>query len=279
MLKVCIKCKQEKETSEFNKNKYKKDGLSYQCKACTPSYYIKKGYIKKPYCMDESTKKWGLILTKKFLVQKYTNENISMLHIAKMVGCTDWMVKKYLRIHNIYIKSLSEIKKGRKKNWTKEEKEVRNLKISRKLMGRKSYHNSETGNKISKAKKGIIYSEERTKKILQKVCARPNKFEFKCLEYLNKLYPNKFKYTGDGSFIVNGHSVDAYSEELNTIVLFQGDYWHCNPEIYKADYYNKQFKKTAQEVWDRDVKIVEMIKKEGYKIIIIWEKETKNWQK
>lgn len=33
-MKICLKCKVEKEETEFNKNKYKKDGLQNYCKVC-----------------------------------------------------------------------------------------------------------------------------------------------------------------------------------------------------------------------------------------------------
>jgi hypothetical protein len=35
MQKQCCSCKEIKETSEFNKNKYKKDGLQTQCRECS----------------------------------------------------------------------------------------------------------------------------------------------------------------------------------------------------------------------------------------------------
>jgi len=37
-LKICTKCKENKELSEFNKNKRKPDGLMYSCKACRVLY-------------------------------------------------------------------------------------------------------------------------------------------------------------------------------------------------------------------------------------------------
>lgn len=97
----------------------------------------------------------------------------------------------------------------------------------------------------------------------------------KFINNLNKKYNNKFKYVGDGSFLIKGYSPDAYSKELNTIVLFNGDYYHCNPRVYEATYYNKMLKKVAQEIWDKDRKITEIFKLEGYKVIIIWEKDLK----
>lgn len=93
------------------------------------------------------------------------------------------------------------------------------------------------------------------------------------MKYLNKLYPEKFKFCGDGSCSAGRKSADAYSEELNTAVLFHGVYWHCKPGIYKADFFHPQIKKTAQEIWNYDTKVKTNLEKLGYKVIILWEDE------
>ena len=59
------------------------------------------------------------------------------------------------------------------------------------------------------------------------------------------------------------------------IIECYGDYWHCNPETYNETYYHKQINKTAKEIWEYDKKRINILKKEGYNIIIIWEKEWK----
>jgi len=61
----------------------------------------------------------------------------------------------------------------------------------------------------------------------------PNKFEVRALNHINVVYKNKFTYTGDGSFIVNRRSADAYSEELKTVALFNGIYWHLKRYGFK----------------------------------------------
>lgn len=45
-LKFCNKCKKEKPTSNFSKNKVRKDGLSYYCKSCMCKYHRK--YMSNP---------------------------------------------------------------------------------------------------------------------------------------------------------------------------------------------------------------------------------------
>lgn len=57
----------------------------------------------------------------------------------------------------------------------------------------------------------------------------------------------------------------------NRVIEFNGDYWHCNPSIYSNDYYNKVKKKNAQEIWDYDKRKIEIIKKHGFEVLVIWE--------
>jgi len=106
--------------------------------------------------------------------------------------------------------------------------------------------------------------DKRIKAILKAVCAGPNKFEIRALAHLNLIYNNKFKYTGDGSFIVNHRSADAYSEELNTIALFNGIYWH----LKKYGFKNTEKAKGAIELIE-SIPFLEA----GYKVIFIWEDE------
>lgn len=61
----------------------------------------------------------------------------------------------------------------------------------------------------------------------------------------------------------------------NKIIEFNGDYWHCNPETYDADYFNTQLQMTAKEKWEVD-KVKEGIAAlNGYEVLIIWESEYK----
>ena len=57
------------------------------------------------------------------------------------------------------------------------------------------------------------------------------------------------------------------------IIEFNGDYWHCNPNQYKADYYHKHIQLTAKEIWDLDQIKISLIENEGYQVLTIWESE------
>ena len=117
-------------------------------------------------------------------------------------------------------------------------------KSSKRLLGRKrtkqECDNIGKGGKKVWSKYTEIERNNRVKKVLMGVQAKPNKFEFKCMEYLNRLYPNKFIYTGDGTFVVGGKSADAYSEKLNTVALFHGVYWHLKKRGLDINEENKK---------------------------------------
>lgn len=69
------------------------------------------------------------------------------------------------------------------------------------------------------------------------------------------------KYTVD--FLVN----DTY------IIECYGDFWHCNPEKYSSDYFNKGKRKTAKEIWERDLDRRKTFESMGYKFLSLWESE------
>jgi len=69
----------------------------------------------------------------------------------------------------------------------------------------------------------------------------------------------------------------AYDFEFNKkIIEFNGDYWHCNPQIYKEDFFNKHKKMTAKEIWNYDKIKNDAIMNDGYQVLVIWENEYKN---
>lgn len=57
------------------------------------------------------------------------------------------------------------------------------------------------------------------------------------------------------------------------IIEFNGDYWHCNPSIYEAEYFNKSLQCTAKEKWEFDKWKNSLIESYGYEVIVIWESE------
>lgn len=150
-----------------------------------------------------------------------------------------------------------------------------NVSASNKKRSKESYIKSTQTRKKTIRKRGYWLSEDGFKKLfsnemiakrLKAMQQHPNKFEFNALSYLNILYKNKFKYTGDGSLVINHRSADAYSKELNTVALFNGVYWHLKKRGYEI---NKQNKRIVEKIEAKPFLDA------GYKIIFIWEDELK----
>lgn len=162
-------------------------------------------------------------------------------------------------------------------HWTKKDPErakVVHAKIGAKRKGKPTWNaglTKETDQRVARAAMILKDSPRahaqrvaRGIKGLRAAARRPNKFEAVALEYLNSIYGGKFMYTGDGSFILNNRSADAVSEELKTIALFNGVYWHLQKKGY--------------EITEENKRIVEAFEAKpfldgGYNVIFIWENE------
>jgi hypothetical protein len=82
--------------------------------------------------------------------------------------------------------------------------------------------------------------------------------------------PTKEKY------IYDTENSRAYSYDFtldNKIIEFNGDYWHCNPTIYEASYFNKSLNMTAFDKWEYDLGKMQTAERYGYDILVIWESE------
>jgi G:T-mismatch repair DNA endonuclease (very short patch repair protein) len=280
----------EKITREFLIQKHINENLSILkiAKICN-SNYSKIWSLLKKFNITKY-KDWDKVITKEFLIEEYVNKENSAKTISKKIGCAqNTVLNKIHRFKMVVEDSLFEkvlTKEYLLENYVRKglstyqiaklvdcgDDTIRRFLIKFKipLRGLKEKYTIAVRKKMSLAAKK---DKERIKNLLKVIQASPNKFEIKCLNYLNRVYINKFKYVGDGSLMIGSYSVDAYSEELKTIALFHGDYWHCNPKKYKANFYHKQFKKTAQEIWEKDGKVIEIFEQAGYKVIVIWEDE------
>jgi G:T-mismatch repair DNA endonuclease (very short patch repair protein) len=88
---------------------------------------------------------------------------------------------------------------------------------------------------------------------------KPEKIVNKLLSKISKDY----KYTGNGSFIIEGFNPDFMNiNGKKKIIELYGTYWHKRLEVMK-----------------RDVRRIRSYKKYGYKTLIIWEHELKDLTK
>lgn len=92
---------------------------------------------------------------------------------------------------------------------------------------------------------------------------------------LFKNLPQENAYHSNNEYWINdGHRIFYYDYRLGKkLIEFNGDYWHCNPEVYKEDYFHKRKNKTAKELWEFDEYKVNLAKSKGYEVLIIWEKD------
>jgi len=57
-------------------------------------------------------------------------------------------------------------------------------------------------------------------------------------------------------------------------IEFNGDYWHCNPALYKGNFYHKHADITANEMWERDrIKINALHKERNIDTLVVWESD------
>ena len=66
----------------------------------------------------------------------------------------------------------------------------------------------------------------------------------------------------------------AYDFQYNYhIIEFNGDFWHCNPNIYNEDFYNKVKQKYAKDIWEYDKIKINLCHNYNLKTLTIWESE------
>ncbi len=72
------------------------------------------------------------------------------------------------------------------------------------------------------------------------------------------------------------YKYDFTVKTLKKIIEFNGDFWHCIPSKFKPDYYHKVKEMTAEEIWKFDEYKINLAKKHGYDVLIVWEHD---WMK
>lgn len=85
----------------------------------------------------------------------------------------------------------------------------------------------------------------------------------------------KMKLQVEPQVNIDRYTVD-FLVEGKYIVECYGDFWHCNPQRYAPGYFNKGKKKTAKEIWDRDLSRKKLFEGMGYKFISLWESEIRD---
>jgi len=97
-------------------------------------------------------------------------------------------------------------------------------------------------------------------------------------DFISFVGPIKYSYV-DKQFCIWSKQLnapvfyDVTCTEKMKIVEFNGDYWHCNPTKYQADFVIKQSGAAARDVWARDKIKTEEAMDRGFDVLQIWESE------
>lgn len=75
--------------------------------------------------------------------------------------------------------------------------------------------------------------------------------------------------------VLDGKELDFYFPCLNKAIEFNGDYWHCNYNMYPSTYYNSHKGIYANDLWVMDGIKKRMCKKKDIDFSIVWEN---NWK-
>lgn len=67
--------------------------------------------------------------------------------------------------------------------------------------------------------------------------------------------------------------VDGYDVVTNTVYQFHGDFWHGNPDIYKAQDINPRTKEKYGDAYLRTQNTDQRIRELGYNLVIMWEND------
>lgn len=156
----------------------------------------------------------------------------------------------------------------------------RNKKHSLRMMGDKNpfygkTHTSDVLYKISNANRA--YSAIPSVKQKQRAMAiermRKNKYKMTKPERLMKSILTELSIQNHYNFILDKlYQYDFRIINTNIIIEVQGDYWHCNPKIYKNGPVSERQKFKIQ----RDLEKRKYAEERGYIILYVWEDELKN---
>lgn len=187
------------------------------------------------------------------------------------------LTKDYRNYININGKKI--LRKG--KSYNKIYGEDKSNKIKKKLWGNIPWnkgltkHNCETlrivGEKlsiISCSKRPEV--KEKIRKTLKKLWADPiyrdkqiksqnrkiNKGEQILLDLLNKWFPDKFKYVGDGKLWIGNppKNPDFIHKEFNKVIEYNGSYWHTEEESKIREELFKENEFDCLTIWDYEIK-------------------------
>lgn len=154
------------------------------------------------------------------------------------------------------------------------------------------YSKEESQLKVSEAQRARAFTLEKCIKKYGEIEGRQI-FEARQIKWQKSLHQS-FQNTGKGitqsqlgNNIINQlklhlpgleteYLIGRYSFDIKLgkkLIEINGDYWHCNPEYYEPNFYNKTFKRRAFEIWAKDDRKRKTAEKLGYDVLVVWESQ------
>ena len=88
---------------------------------------------------------------------------------------------------------------------------------------------------------------------------RPNNVELQIIDILNSIFPDEWKYVGDGKFWIDGKNPDFINiNGKKKIIEFNGDYWHRNDDAKKRISHFKKYGFETLILSDCDIKDINL---------------------
>lgn len=256
-----IICKNVSLQNTLNNSNYLKENSSW----CI-EFWIKKGYNEE----EEA----------KIKLNKHQCDNVSKLYKHKKEN-----PEKYLDINNTQLGYW--IKKGFNEEEAKEKLKERQTTFSLEKCINK--HGIEEGTKIWQTRQDKWQNtlnsksdEEKLEINIKKVnnmtgYSKISQELFWTLSYKFKENNIVFQELSNKEIIIYNRDIkkiyklDYVDFTHKKVIEFNGDYWHCNPLIYSANYYNTTKKQLSACIWAYDNIKHDYIKKLGYELLIVWE--------
>jgi hypothetical protein len=125
----------------------------------------------------------------------------------------------------------------------------------------------EVRRKQSESAKRYLMDKDHTKQFFHRFQLKPNKKELLLSSILESLYPNEWKYVGDGQFIIDGLCPDFINcNGKKQIIEFFGEAFHDPLKTFKKEIRYRQTEKGR----------IESFAKYGYSTLIVWGRELRD---
>lgn len=102
-----------------------------------------------------------------------------------------------------------------------------------------------------------------------------SKYEVELRYSIEKGLPEQYKITKKTIRIDNQWMYPDIIINDKFIIEFYGNYWHADPKIYKKNDI-VHHRETASSIWKRDKKRLDLLRKNGYNVYVVWQDEYLN---